>query len=229
MSAIFVTATGTEIGKTYVIEQLVRRWLQDGRNVQALKPVISGFDADNPEGSDAALLLRATGKSLTRAEIDAMSPWQYAAPLSPDMAAALENKRVPFDDVVAYCARAIAQAENQSTTLVIEGIGGVMVPIDEKRTVLDWIDVLKIPVILVCGSYLGSLSHTLTAVSVLRHRDISIDRIIVNETPESTVPLAEVSKTLARFVQNVTIETLPFSPPGPRIDGRNIQEFTHPS
>ena len=222
MSAIFVTATGTEIGKTYVIEKLVGRWLQDGRDVRALKPVISGFDADNPEGSDTALLLRATGKSLTRAEIDAMSPWQYAAPLSPDMAAARENKRVPFDDVVAYCARAIAQAENQSTTLVIEGIGGVMVPIDEKRTVLDWIDVLKIPVILVCGSYLGSLSHTLTAVSAVRHRGISIDRIIVNETPESTVPLAEVSKTLARFVENVTIETLPFSPTGSRIDGQDI-------
>jgi dethiobiotin synthetase len=129
------------------------------------------------------------------------------------MAAALENKRVPFDDVVAYCKRAIAQAQEQSTTLLIEGIGGVMVPLDETRTILDLIDALKIPVILVCGSYLGSLSHTLTAVSVLRHRDIPIDRLIVNETPESTVPLAEVSKTLERFVENVTIETLPFSPP----------------
>ena len=213
MSAIFVTATGTEIGKTYVIEKLVSRWLQDGRDVRALKPVISGFDADNPDGTDTALLLKATGKALTGAEIDAMSPWQYAAPLSPDMAAALENKRVPFDDVVAYCARAIAQAQEQSTTLLIEGIGGVMVPLDETRTILDLIDALQIPVILVCGSYLGSLSHTLTAVSVLRHRDIPIDRLIVNETPESTVPLAEVSKTLERFVENVTIETLPFSPP----------------
>lgn len=213
MSAIFVTATGTEIGKTYVIEKLVSRWLQDGRNVRALKPVISGFDADNPDGTDTALLLKATGKALSHAEIDAMSPWQYAAPLSPDMAAALENKRVPFDDVVAYCERAIAQAQDQSTTLLIEGIGGVMVPLDETRTILDLIDALKIPVILVCGSYLGSLSHTLTAVSTLRHRDIPIDRLIVNETPESTVPLAEVSKTLERFVENITIETLPFSPP----------------
>lgn len=213
MSAIFVTATGTEVGKTYVIEMLVSRWLQDGRDVQALKPVISGFDADDPEGSDTARLLRATGKALTLAEIDAMSPWRYAAPLSPDMAAAQENKQVPFDDVVAHCGLAIAQAEKQSTTLVIEGIGGVMVPLDANRTILDLIDALKIPVILVCGSYLGSLSHTLTAVSALRHRNIPIDRMIVNETPESTVPLTEVSKTLERFVQNIAIETLPFGPP----------------
>lgn len=213
MSAIFVTATGTEVGKTYVIEMLVSRWLQDGRDVQALKPVISGFDADDPEGSDTARLLRATGKALTLAEIDAMSPWRYAAPLSPDMAAAQENKQVPFDDVVAHCRLAIAQAEKQSMTLVIEGIGGVMVPLDANRTILDLIDALKIPVILVCGSYLGSLSHTLTAVSALRHRNIPIDRMIVNETPESTVPLTEVSKTLERFVQNIAIETLPFSPP----------------
>ena len=129
------------------------------------------------------------------------------------MAAAQENKQVPFEDVVAYCERAIAQAEKHSTTLVIEGIGGVMVPLDANYTILDLIDALKIPVILVCGSYLGSLSHTLTAISALRHRNISIDRMIVNETPESTVPLTEVSKTLERFVQNIAIETLSFSPP----------------
>jgi len=81
MSAIFVTATGTEVGKTYVIEKLVGRWLQDGRDVQALKPVISGFDADDPEGSDTARLLRATGKALTLAEIDAMSP-VYSSPIA---------------------------------------------------------------------------------------------------------------------------------------------------
>jgi dethiobiotin synthetase len=212
VSAFFVTATGTAIGKTYVIENLISRWLQDAREVRALKPVISGFDPDHPDGSDTARLLKATGKALSLVELDAMSPWRYAAPLSPDMAAALENKRIPFNDIVAFCKGAIAQAERRSAPLLIEGIGGVMVPLDENRTVLDLIAALSIPAILVCGSYLGSLSHTLTAVTALRQRGISIDRIIINETPGSTVTLTEVRTALARFTQQVPVETLPFRP-----------------
>ncbi len=212
MSAFFVTATGTEIGKTYVTEKLIGSWLQDGRDVRALKPVISGFDPRHPEDSDTGHLLKATGKALTLPEIDTMSPWRYAAPLSPDMAAERENQRVPYSDVVAYCKRAIARSDSKNATLLIEGIGGVMVPLDETRTILDLIDALKIPAILVCGSYLGTLSHTLTALLVLRHRGIQVDRVIVNETNGSTVPLADVVTTLERFSEDIKIETLPFDP-----------------
>jgi dethiobiotin synthetase len=213
VSAFFVTATGTDAGKTYVVELLIGRWLQDAREVRAIKPVISGFDPENPASSDTGTLLTAMGKELTPAAIDGISPWRYAAPLSPDMAAARENRYVPFDDVVAFCREQIEEAERLSIPLLIEGIGGVMVPLDENRTILDLIAALEVPAILVCGTYLGSLSHTLTAFAALRNRDISIDRIIVNETPGAAVALTEVQKTIMRFTRDVPVETLPFRPP----------------
>ena len=85
------------------------------------------------------------------------------------MAARKEGKAVDFGALVDFCRRAIAACPG---TLLIEGIGGVMVPLDEKHTVLDWMAALNIPVVLVAGSYLGSLSHTLTALDAMRSRAI---------------------------------------------------------
>lgn len=217
MPAFFITASGTGIGKTFVAEYLLRSWRKAGRGVAVLKPVISGFDdADEEEiaASDIGRLLNAAGAPLTREFVSLVSPWRYAAPLSPDMAAAREGRSVPVDEVIAYCRDAIAAAEQADMSLAIEGIGGVMVPLDATRTVADVIAALDIPAILVGGSYLGSLSHTLTAYEALRARDVEIDRIIISESPDSEVPLAETRDVLARFVAPVTVEAMPFAPVG---------------
>ena len=79
-----------------------------------------------------------------------MSPWRFAAPLSPDMAASRERRSIPFDALVAHCR---AASERRGVTL-IEGIGGVMTPLDAEHTVLDWIAALGAPALLVVGSYL---------------------------------------------------------------------------
>ena len=210
MPAVFVTASGTDIGKTYVAEALLGQWRASGRTVAVLKPILSGYDPAEAAGSDTGRLLTASGVEITPESIDLVSPWRYAAPLSPDMAAAREGRNVPVDDVIAYCAAAIAEADEAGMSLLIEGIGGVMVPLDETRTVADLIAALGIPAILVGGSYLGSLSHTLTAYEALRSRNIAVDRIIINETPDSDVPLAETRDVLARFVQPALVEVMPF-------------------
>jgi len=82
---------------------------------------------------------------------------------------------------------------------VIEGIGGVMVPLDEERTVLDWMTALNIPVLLVTGTYLGSLSHTLTALAALKQRKLIVAGVVVNESPGSAVPLVDTVETLSHF------------------------------
>ena len=210
MPAVFVTASGTDIGKTYVAEALLGQWRASGRTVAVLKPILSGYDPAEAAGSDTGRLLTASGVEITPESIDLVSPWRYAAPLSPDMAAAREGRNVPVDDVIAYCAAAIAEADEAGMSLLIEGIGGVMVPLDETRTVADLIAALGIPAILVGGSYLGSLSHTLTAYEALRSRNIAVDRIIINETLDSDVPLAETRDVLARFVQSAPVEVMPF-------------------
>jgi dethiobiotin synthetase len=212
MPAVFVTASGTDIGKTYVAEALLGQWRASGRTVAVLKPILSGYDPAEAAGSDTGRLLTASGVEITPKSIDLVSPWRYAAPLSPDMAAAREGRNVPVDDVIAYCAAAIAEADEAGMSLLIEGIGGVMVPLDETRTVADLIAALGIPAILVGGSYLGSLSHTMTAYEALRSRNIAVDCIIISETPDSDVPLAETRDVLARFVQSAPVEVMPFVP-----------------
>jgi dethiobiotin synthetase len=111
MPAVFVTASGTDIGKTYVAEALLGQWRASGRTVAVLKPILSGYDPAEAAGSDTGRLLTASGVEITPESIDLVSPWRYAAPLSPDMAAAREGRNVPVDDVIAYCAAAIAEAQ----------------------------------------------------------------------------------------------------------------------
>ena len=86
--------------------------------------------------------------------------------------------------------------------LLIEGVGGIMVPLDDERTVLDVMMALRLPLILVTGSYLGTISHTLTALDSLFRRDLNVLAIIVSETPGSTVPLDDTVAAIARFAES---------------------------
>jgi len=203
MSTLFVTSTGTDVGKTFVMARLIAELRAASRSVRALKPVTSGFDAANAAESDTGVLLDALGLPLTPANLDEVSPWRFAAPLSPDMAAARERRAIPFAELVEFC-----RAPRAADVTLIEGIGGVMVPLDAEHTVLDWIAELGAPVLLVAGSYLGTLSHTLTAVAALRARDCTIAAVIVSESAEQPVPLEESAAALRRFVQPVAVLAL---------------------
>ena len=204
MTTIFVTSSGTDIGKTFVTVKLVAELNAAGYRVQALKPVASGFDGASSDGSDTVSLLHAQGLDVTTANLDAVSPWRFTAALSPDMAAAREKRGIPFDALVAWCR---TMSERTDVTL-IEGIGGVMVPLDEGHTVLDWIAALGAPALLVVGSYLGTLSHSLTAVAALRQRGVTVAGIVVSESAQQPVAAAETAATLARFVAPLPIQVL---------------------
>ena len=90
-----------------------------------------------------------------------------------------------------------------------EGIGGAMVPLDATLTVLDWMAELQAPALVVCGSYLGTLSHTLTTVAALRGRDIDIAGVVISESEESPVPVSETVETLQRHLGGVPVATVP--------------------
>ena len=205
MSAFFITGSGTEIGKTFVTAALIRELRRRGRPVAALKPVASGFDPAQAAASDPGVLLAALGEPLSAETLNRIAPWRFRAPLSPYMAAARENRAIDFAALIAHSRNAIAEAPS---TLLIEGVGGVMVPLDERHTVLDWIAALRIPAILVGGSYLGAISHALTALDALRSRSLAIATLVVNETPRSSVALDETAATITRFA-DVPVITLP--------------------
>ena len=205
MSANFITGTGTDIGKTWLACALLRHWRVQGLQPAAYKPLLSGFDAQQPQASDAGALLAAQGRAAGAAELDAIAPWRFAAPLSPDMAAAREGRAIDFDELVAFTRR-VASA-NSGPTLV-EGVGGVMVPLDDRHTVRDWIAASGLPCVLVTGSYLGSLSHALTALEALARVGAGVTAIAVNETPGSTVTLEATLESLARHVAGTPLVSI---------------------
>ena len=207
MSQLFVSGSGTGIGKTRVTCLLVQQLRAAGKEVRALKPVISGYDPDAIEESDTGLLLSAMGENLDEAAIGSISPWRFAEPLSPDMAAAREARRLDVGEIVGFC-RYAGPAEGDAV-VIAEGVGGVMVPLSDEETVIDWMTALNWPVVLVAGSYLGTLSHTLTAIEAVRYRGLTLSGIVMSESEESPVPLVETVETIARFVSDTPVIGLP--------------------
>jgi dethiobiotin synthetase len=199
VSAIFITGTGTDIGKTYLTKGLVSALRSRERPVLAIKPVVSGFDPNNPIGSDPAVLLEAMERALCWEELERISPFRFFAPLSPDMAARIENKKIDFSDVCNFFQEAIRAYEG---AVLIEGIGGIIVPLSKTKTTLDLMIDLNLPLILVAGTYLGSISHLLSALEVIHHKRLVPLAVVINETAGSTVPAAELLETLRDFISS---------------------------
>jgi dethiobiotin synthetase len=200
VTAIFITATGTNVGKTQVVASLIRHLRQFGRTVEAIKPIVSGYDSARAATSDPGVLIAALGLPFSPESIERISPWRFRAAVSPDLAARYEGRSIDVDGVVAFCQSAI---ERHRDVLLIDGVGGIMVPLDDSRTILDVMMALRLPLILVAGSYRGAVSHTLTALDSLFRRGMNVLATIVNETPDSTEPLDEVVASIARFTEPV--------------------------
>ncbi len=198
--SVFIAGAGTEIGKTYVTAALTRRLRALGRPVRTLKPLASGVPPLRDPGfveSDTARLLDAQGLPLDADTVESCSPWRFSAPLSPDQAAVLEGRSVALSDLVAWCR---AQIACTAGTLLIEGVGGLMSPVTEEATGLDWLRALDLPAILVSGSYLGAISHALTARETLRLHGVTLLAVAVSESAGAPAPASTVAASIARHV-----------------------------
>ena len=161
MSGVFITGTGTGIGKTMVAAWLVRSW-----QAEYWKPVHSG----TAEGWDAEVIRRV-------APAAAIHPSRYAlaAPLSPDQAAALEGVSIRLDDF---------QLPATSRPLVVEGAGGVLVPLGRRHLMIDLMRRLGLPVLLVASGGLGTINHSLLSLEALRRRRLNIAGVIISGMAE---------------------------------------------
>ena len=154
---IFITGIGTGVGKTIVSAILVEKLKAD-----YWKPVQSG-ELDN---SDTMLVrsLISNEQSLFHEEA-----YRLSQPLSPHQSAALDRIRIDLDKII------LPNTENQ---LIIEGAGGLMVPLNDKDLMIDLIKKLDAEVVLVSKNYLGSINHTLLSAEILKTRNIPISRLI---------------------------------------------------
>jgi dethiobiotin synthetase len=210
VAGIFVTGTGTDIGKTFIATALIRHLRNAGKAVAACKPVVSGFEPSHAAESDPGLLLSALGLDPTTEELDRISPWRFLAPMSPHLAARAEGRSIDFRSLVEF-ARSAAYGR---TTMLVEGVGGIMVPLDSTHTVLDWMSALRIPVLLVAGSYLGAISHTLTALHVLAQRNLDIAGVVVSESAIPGASLDDTLATIAQFAVPIEVMGVPRLAPG---------------
>lgn len=203
LKPIFITSTGTNIGKTYLSTLIIKEAKKLNFKINAIKPIISGFDINNFYDTDTGIISTALEKGIN--SIEEISPWRFKAPLSPDQAADKENKEIIFKELIDFCQRNLDPLKNINDIILIEGVGGTMVPINTKYTTLDLMKVLDIPVILIIGSYLGSISHTLNAYEVLKQNNININSIVISESEENDIGINQTRKTLLNYIKKISI------------------------
>tara|TARA_B110000259_G_scaffold185842_1_gene235750 strand:- start:5747 stop:6397 length:651 start_codon:yes stop_codon:yes gene_type:complete len=201
----FVTAIGTDIGKTYFTTSLCQILLNIGQKANIIKPVISGFTL-NDDSNDTLTILNSLGMEKNIDNIDKISPFRLKLPLSPDIASRGEGVELSFDKITDFCLDNIKKSKRSNEFLFIEGAGGVMTPVTHDKTFVDLMQKLPIPVILIISNYLGSISHALTAIKVLEQCNVDLEYIILNfrEGMESGTAL-EMLESLNRFTNKKII------------------------
>ena len=195
----FITSTGTEVGKTFILQQICQRLIAKGQKVSAIKPVISGFCPED-FNSDLHKILQSLGKDPKAENFDDICLYKFKAPLSPNVAATLENKEISFAKISHFCQEKMLQARQNHQHFFVEGAGGVMSPISADKTFIDLVAALKIPVILVVGNYLGCISHTLTAIRAMQSHGINIAKIVLNIKKDDEISYEEGLETLQNFI-----------------------------
>lgn len=198
MKTAFIAGAGTDVGKTWVTAALARALVAAGARVGVFKPVASGFDPAHPEESDAGRLLAALGRDPTAENIHDVCPLRFAAPLSPPAAARREGVTLTFDALVDSCRARMAAGG--ADVLLIEGVGGLMSPLTDETTGLDLMAALGVPAVVVGGTYLGGISHLLTAHEVLRARDLPVVALLASESPPPAPDFVETVADIRRFV-----------------------------
>lgn len=216
--AYFIAGAHTDVGKTHVACALIRAARAGGLSVEALKPVVSGFDPADWSQSDPGRLLAALERPMTLAELARISPWRFRAPLAPPMAARRENQIFDFAPLVAYCRQRLAASRAELT--LVEGVGGLMSPIAERATGLDLMVDLGLPTILVGGSYLGAISHTLTALEAMRAHGLVLTAVVLSQSADPDAPsLAETAAAVAERTGDVVVIAAPRGPDAAWISG----------
>jgi len=169
MPGLFITGTDTGVGKTYVTALLAKHFLAEGVNVGVMKPIACGPLAEND-----ALLLK---KKLKLADpLEMINPIRLKKPLAPYPAAKLEKKKIDLNKILT----AYKELSIRHDLVLVEGVGGLLVPLTRNLTVADLIKIMGLPAIIVARAGLGTINHTLLTVEALRQRKVSILGIILN-------------------------------------------------
>jgi dethiobiotin synthetase len=197
VKGFFITGTDTGVGKTYVGAGIAAALRSLGVDVGVMKPVETGCAVRGGKlvPSDALNLARAA-RCLD--SLDLINPCRFRKPLAPSVAAALEKKKLDNRKIL----RAYRTMARRHELLIVEGAGGVMVPLTEKRLFLDLAADLGLPVLVVARPGLGTINHTLLTIAALTSRKIRIAGIVINYGRKQRAGLAE--KTSPAVIEKIS-------------------------
>lgn len=200
MSVLFITGTDTGIGKTFVTCALARALRAAGTRVAVMKPIETGVD-DLP--ADAVALKAAAEDP---APLDAICPYRFRAPLAPSMAARREARSIDVPGLLALARARTAGAD----VLLIEGAGGLLVPITDDATFLDFAAGLGAPLLVVAANRLGTINHTALTVRAARAAGLEVaDVVLTSPTAESDLSVTTNAGAIATLCQLAAVAVLP--------------------
>jgi dethiobiotin synthetase len=195
---VFVTGTGTEVGKTVVAAVLARAQAAAGRRVHVFKPAVSGLDGHPAEAAgggwaraaelpDHELLRLAAGSDQGDGEI---APYRYGPPVSPHLGAEMAGEAIEPERLAAAARAAADGAE----VLVCEGVGGFLVPLAGRYLVRDLARELALAVVVVASPGLGTINHTLLTIESVRAAGLEVGAVVLNPWPESPSRMEESNR-----------------------------------
>lgn len=200
MNGVFVTGTGTEVGKTVVAAVLARTLAAAGRKVAVFKPAVTGLDESGETDHD--LLRRAAGSEQSDDEI---APYRYGPPASPHLAAAMVGEEI---EPVRLLSVATAAAEG-AEMLVCEGVGGLLVPLARSYLVRDLAVDLGYPLAIVASPGLGTINHTLLTLEAARAVGLDVAGVVLTPWPSQPSEIERSNRDTIAAVGKVDVQTLP--------------------
>jgi dethiobiotin synthetase len=181
MAGIFITGTDTNVGKTMVAAALAWLMRRKGIDVGVMKPFATAqkIFSKRYKSTDAAILAKAAQVHDSDQEIN---PFFYMVPAAPLVAARIVNQSTPS---IADSVKAFHKLASKHDFMIVEGVGGIMVPLTGEAYVADLARDLKLPTIIIASSRLGTLNHILLTIKICRDYDVSIQGVIINGMPQS--------------------------------------------
>ena len=206
-TGIFITGTDTEIGKTVVVGGLAAALKTAGVNVGVMKPIASGgVEHEGGIVSEDAIFLK--GAAQVEDALDLINPICLRHPLAPSVAAEIEGVSIDLRKID----EAFAQLCQRHEFIVVEGVGGIAVPICEGMLVADMAQRFQLPLLIVARPNLGTINHTVLTVEFARSYNLDLRGIVLNASQEESRGLAEETnpKEIARLTRLPILGSVPF-------------------
>jgi dethiobiotin synthetase len=206
-SGLFITGTDTGVGKTYVSTGIARALTCRGVDVGVMKPAETGcrMRAGRLMPRDALRLIKSAN---VKDPLSLVNPYKFRRPLAPAVAAEIEKKTIDPSKII----NAFQLLSARHDFMIVEGAGGIMVPLSGTYTYLDLVKKLGLPVLIVARPGLGTINHTMLTIAALRGRKIEIAGIVINYCLDHEPGTAEkTSPAVIEKMSNVRIMgTIPY-------------------